>query len=337
MSIGPQLPPHILAQLNSNKSEDDDYEGPPLPPPSNDEGASSKSIGPALPTGPTLPEPPTNNADDDDDDDYGPALPPELLASRSQPRPSTSTSPPPKSDKPRRTIGPSFPTGPPDEDDDDDIGPKPLPVLARSEEDAHAEAIREFMAKEERRRQEVENAGKPKALKRDEWMLAPPQTSELLGTLDPKKLRQTKKTFSANTSSSRPSTIDNTLWTETPAEKAQRIADEVAGKRKRAANDDGASEKEILERRRKMEADEDIRRRVEEHNKSARAKTLLDEHASSIAKAPKKDEEPAGIWDHTRDMGLGGRLMDDKSRSRAIQDAKGLSDRFGGSKGGSWL
>lgn len=113
-------------------------------------------------------------------------------------------------------------------------------------------------------------------------MLAPPQTSELLGSktivlayglstdkilaLDPKKLRQTKKTFSANTSSSRPSTIDNTLWTETPAEKAQRIADEVAGKRKRAANDDGASEKEILERRRKMEADEDIRRRVEEHN-----------------------------------------------------------------------
>jgi hypothetical protein len=36
-------------------------------------------------------------------------------------------------------------------------------------------------------------------------------------------------------------------------------------------------------------------------------------------------------------MSLGGRLMDEKDRRRAIQDAKGLSDRFGASKGGSFL
>ena len=54
----------------------------------------------------------------------------------------------------------------------------------------------------------------------------------------------------------------------------------------------------------------------------------------------KKDaggEEPAAIWDHARDMSLGGRLMDEKDRRRAIQDAKGLSDRFGAGKGGSFL
>jgi hypothetical protein len=36
-------------------------------------------------------------------------------------------------------------------------------------------------------------------------------------------------------------------------------------------------------------------------------------------------------------MALGGRLMDEKDRHKVIQDAKGLSDRFGASKGGSFL
>ena len=65
---------------------------------------------------------------------------------------------------------------------------------------------------------------------------------------------------------------------------------------------------------------------------------MLDKHAREEAKR-KKDtsEEPTGIWDHSRDMALGGRLMDDKDRRRIIQDAKGLSERFGESKGGSFL
>jgi hypothetical protein len=36
-------------------------------------------------------------------------------------------------------------------------------------------------------------------------------------------------------------------------------------------------------------------------------------------------------------MAVGGRLMDEKDRRRVIQDAKGLSDRFGAGKGGSFL
>jgi hypothetical protein len=65
---------------------------------------------------------------------------------------------------------------------------------------------------------------------------------------------------------------------------------------------------------------------------------LLKAHAKEEDKR-KKDtqEEPVGIWDHSRDMGVGGRLMDEKDRRRAIQDAKGLSDRFGAGKGGSFL
>jgi len=56
-----------------------------------------------------------------------------------------------------------------------------------------------------------------------------------------------------------------------------------------------------------------------------------------VKRKKEAQEEPAGIWDHSRDMALGGRLMDEKDRHRAIQDAKGLSDRFGAGKGGSFL
>ena len=69
-----------------------------------------------------------------------------------------------------------------------------------------------------------------------------------------------------------------------------------------------------------------------------RGPSLLEAHAQEEAKREKgTSEEPAGIWDHARDMSLGGRLMDDKDRRRIIQDSKGLSDRFGSSKGGSFL
>lgn len=36
-------------------------------------------------------------------------------------------------------------------------------------------------------------------------------------------------------------------------------------------------------------------------------------------------------------MALSGRLMDDKKREKFIQDARGLSDRFGSGKSGSFL
>jgi hypothetical protein len=84
------------------------------------------------------------------------------------------------------------------DDDDDDVGPQPLPPGTRHTE---TDAVREFVEKEERRRRELEvrqihfyicnawheiralqEAGKPKTLKRDEWMLVPPSSSDLLGS-----------------------------------------------------------------------------------------------------------------------------------------------------------
>ncbi|KAF8272403.1 hypothetical protein EI94DRAFT_1718555 [Lactarius quietus] len=193
------------------------------------------------------------------------------------------------------------------------------------------------MQKEAQRRQAVEEAARPKTLQRQEWMLVPPSSSDLLSTLDPSKLNKPRQ-FSRSTAPAK--VVDNTLWTETPAEKQQRLADEVMGKKRRAENADVTDQDPLAEeeanKRRKRDAE--LQRQVDEYTRKHRGSTLLDAHAQEEAKR-KKDapDEPAGIWDHSRDMALGGRLMDEKDRRRIVQDAKGLSDRFGGSKGGSFL
>lgn len=90
--------------------------------------------------------------------------------------------------------------------------------------------------------------------------------SNKLTALDPKKLRTAKKAFSAATSTSRDQTIDNTLWTETPAERQKRLAEEASGKRKRKANEESElSKEEVAEKRRREAEDEETRKRVEEH------------------------------------------------------------------------
>lgn len=71
--------------------------------------------------------------------------------------------------------------------------------------------------------------------------------------------------------------------------------------------------------------------------RKVRGGTLIDQHARTTANKDDKDEEPPVIWDHSRDMALGGRLMDDKTRNKFINEAKGLGDRFGSGKSGGFL
>ncbi|KAG8926156.1 hypothetical protein FRC03_010733 [Tulasnella sp. 419] len=285
-----------------------------------------------MPIGPALPKHLQDVQDDDSsDDDYGPALPPDLA----RPGPS------------KPVVGPSFPTGPPPEDDesDEDVGPMPLPEGLQ--DDDEEDGVAEFLAKEKQRQNNIEagilseglwlESKKPKALQRDEWMLKPPEASDLLGTLDPAKLRS-RRQFSRNTEEK---SKDQTLWTETPAERQKRLAEEVEGKRKRtelAAGDSVGSAEVSPEAQRKRKRDQDLQRAIQEHNKKNRSESLLEMHSKAEAKKAKnEDEAPPAIWDRDRDMGLGGRLMDEKSRSKLIKDARGLGDRFGHSKGGSYM
>ncbi|KAJ6489510.1 hypothetical protein C8R47DRAFT_1215322 [Mycena vitilis] len=184
---------------------------------------------------------------------------------------------------------------------------------------------------EYRRRREVEEAAKPEAQKRDEWMLVPP-SSTVLGNLDPTKLRL--RQFARTSAPSK--TADNILWTEMPAERQLRLADEVSGKKRRVANTgDAVSAVDELEARKRQRIDEDLRRDVEEHTRQTRGSALVDFHARA-RKGEEKDRN-RGIWDGGRDVALSGRLIDDAKRKKMLQEAKSLGDRFGTGKTGGFF
>ena len=68
-----------------------------------------------------------------------------------------------------------------------------------------------------------------------------------------------------------------------------------------------------------------------------RGPSLVSQHTAKLKAASKPDDKDAAIWDHERDMSVGGRLMDDTTRERMVREARSLGDRFGKGKfvGGS--
>ncbi|KAG1894754.1 uncharacterized protein F5891DRAFT_1130850 [Suillus fuscotomentosus] len=290
------------------------------------------SIGPQIPA--HLLATVASAGDSDEDDDYTPALPPDLSASRaagpSLPSKSVSNTPLPQ----RHYVGPSVPHSqtPYDDDSDSDVGPQPLPAAYASQIEEKS-GVEEFMEREERRRKLQEEASKPKKLQREEWMLVPPKSGDLLASLDPTKARP--RQFARSAAPSRDNS-GSSLWTETPAERQQRLADEVAGRKRRAANAPPEEDSHDTAKRRRR--DEEIRRGVDEHTRKARGSALVESHLEREKEEEKHiQSEPSVIWDHERDMSLGGRLMDDKQRQKMLRDAKGLGERFGSGRNGSFL
>ncbi|WVR09220.1 hypothetical protein IAU60_006283 [Kwoniella sp. DSM 27419] len=309
MPIGPSLPPHLAHLAGGHGGRSPSPEGPAPPAPAPAEAES-------------------------DDDDFGPALPPHLAAARLN-KAAGPTLPPTGPSLP--AAGPSRPTGPAgplydDDDSDDEIGPR---LVQMSAEEEQSSAVQDFIEREERRRKEAEQKDKPQVKKREEWMLVPP-TSGVLSNVDP--LRKRPTTFSKSTTDK--SETDHTLWTETPAEKAQRLADEVAGikRKKDKAGERIMSYEEEQEERRKRKREAEIAQEVNKHNTKARGPSLLDQHADKLAKKKKDgtDDDAPAIWDHDRDMGITGRLLNDQERQAKIRDARGLGDRFGHGKAGAY-
>ena len=127
--IGPEIPAHLLNRHNTDERDCD--------PDSNTNPPAGPRIPPELLT--------QGQQDDEEEEDYVPALPPDMIATRSA-GPSNSDTPTSK------YIGVSGPTLIPsssrysdDDDDDDDVGPKPLPPGMRH---VKTDAVKEFMEKE---------------------------------------------------------------------------------------------------------------------------------------------------------------------------------------------
>ncbi|KAF5340569.1 hypothetical protein D9611_007467 [Ephemerocybe angulata] len=354
-NIGPQLPPHLQHLISSSPDEEDDENhdsgsstlGPQLPP---GFGTSSKAnddesdvIGPQAGIGPAIPAHLLGSSSRRDEAEHkSTMLPPPLPPSRGPPpRPATEAGP---SAGPK-VMGPTLPNYGPtynpstfnnieddDDDSDDDVGPKPLPAGMKHEE---SDAVKEFLEREERMRKAREAAAaKSNAPKREEWMLVPPSNSDLLGNLDPTKLKKGRQ-FSKGTGPTVSGPSDMSLWTETPQERQQRLEDEVMG-RKRRAVDVVAGANDDPEKKRRKREEAAMKRDVEEYTKKRRGPSLIDQHASAAESKP-DNEGPPAIWDHSRDMGLGGRLMDDDKRKQMLQEAKGLGDRFSSGQRGGFL
>jgi len=265
--------------------------------------------------------------EEEEEDDYVPELPPDLVAQRTAQK--------------ARILGPSLPSAAQnnydydyddsDDDDDDDVGPMPLPAHLSSRQQEKS-AVEEFLEREKRRQQAIEDAAKPKALQREEWMLVPPSKSDLLGSIDPTRLNKGRK-FAPTTNPHAGST-DTSLWTETPAERQQRLADELSGKKRRKENSEVPDDngRGALEARKRQKTEYEIQKAVAEHNRKNRPESLLQMHSKGQETSQPKSKKDEPIWDHSRDMALSGRLLDDKSRSKIIADSAGLSDRFGSSE-----
>lgn len=248
-SIGPQLPPHLTKRkrspedespdspstktsrpnneneiaLDGDESDSDDGYGPSAPKAAPTAGPQRPSIGPSLP--PTAASA-SGNTDEvalnsDSDDDTGPASPPR----------SKEAAPKPTAQPHRRVMGPapppadlaSRPTTAPesgsDSDSDDDYGPA-LPGAAPANNRTTGPSL-------------PRPAAAPEKPARDDWMLAPPEPTGYQER-DPTKIKARKFASGAG-ATSRPSGGSGAggiskIWTETPEEKAKRLADAVLGR-----------------------------------------------------------------------------------------------------------
>lgn len=210
-----------------------------------------------MPIGPQLPPglAPKASTPSDDEDDFGPALPPALAAKRALgPQLPGAVAGPSRvfdSPSPPRILRPAAPVIP-DDDSDDEIGPK----LDDIQDVPQRTAADEFREREARLAAKAAEPGEAPKIQRDDWMLAPPPTGAL-ASLDPTK-RPT--TFQKST---RPavSAKEQSVWTDTPAQRAQRERDELMGVKTDKDDED-------VERRRKRQRDEEIREGVERHTVS---------------------------------------------------------------------
>lgn len=365
-SIGPHLPPHLTKRkrspedespdspstktskpnneneiaLDGENSDSDDGYGPSAPKAAAIAGPQRPSIGPSLP--PTAAS--GSNTDeialdsDSDDDDTGPA-PPSSKEAASKPT----------AQPPRRVMGPapppadlaSRPTTAPDSgsdsDSDDDYGPA-LPGAAPSKTTAAGPSLPRHAAA----------AAAPEKPARDDWMLAPPEPTGYQER-DPTKIKARKFASGAG-ATSRPSGGGgggiSKIWTETPEEKAKRLADAVLG---RGADNEQAAASKGSGRSGGGGGGNSGHGGAKEHGhqdniraftEQTRGKSLYEQHqtakkaggASSGGAGKKADEEEDDdpskrAFDREKDMGLGMKITASQ-RKELLNRASDFGGRF---------
>uniref|UniRef100_T1IVH1 DUF3752 domain-containing protein n=1 Tax=Strigamia maritima TaxID=126957 RepID=T1IVH1_STRMM len=262
--------------------------------------------------GPVLP--PHLNANQTDinqpiDDYYGPALPPGYKSQED------------KSDD--KIIGPALPPnwskGSKEEnssDEDDVIGPMPT----TSNDDAGTSRIEaEFEKRADRMKKKLSGIEINKETKRDEWMTQLPAELGKSFGLGP-------RTFSRK---SIPDKVDNSDWTDTPADKERKDRERLEGK--------------IVDKEEEVEVknpyDEEMAKIAAEYNESLkREESLTDIHKKQLKRKAKEEKsKPQERRPFDRDVDLKANRFDEAQRDSIIKRSRQLDSRFSAGKGNKYL
>ncbi|KAI8581939.1 hypothetical protein K450DRAFT_229997 [Umbelopsis ramanniana AG] len=178
-------------------------------------------------------------------------------------------------------------------------------------------------AKEAAEEQQNDKGGK---LQRGDWMLVPPEAQFLKG-VEQGKSRQFSKSEVKNK-------VDNSGWTDTPADKQRKLEERLAGKKRSRDRDDEEDEPVKLSQR-----DIELRNQVNAYNSEKRAMSLMDMHRKNYVKSKTFEEEDASKrpFDREKDLKGGSSRMDYKRKQEMLKRAGELSSKFGSGRSGSFL
>ncbi|CAG8637155.1 4623_t:CDS:2, partial [Scutellospora calospora] len=218
----------------------------------------------------------------------------------------------------RRPIGPEIPHPKYsnfDEEEDDEIVIGP--VLPKGFEENNDElilkrTIQEFEERAEKNASSIRDKS-DKPLQRGEWMLVPPESKFLGETPTNMRSRQFKQRTHD------PAKLNNSLWTETPADRLTRLQQEGTSQKRKYEKE--KDDEPIKYSRIDIEKAETIRVYNEQH----RSKSLLESHSESYNKSRrwKEDDASKRPFDREKDV-LGSRRMDSRKRREFLNNAKEL-------------
>ena len=235
--IGPTLPPHLTSKRkredeDGDESNGNDTSGSPATILNNIKIKNARIVGPSLPSPDSAQRTgPPDAIIQSDADEIEPQLSQHIHTSDDGSGLPITSNIANSSQAKSKIFGPALPSveavqeptataGDDEESDDDDFGPT-LPGKAAGKIPAYTDS-----AQEAESTQTLPKSG------RDDWMLAPPTSSDWTSRIDPSKLKNRGFNTGKGTRAAPSSGGDASLWTETPEQKRKRLEDEMLGTKK---------------------------------------------------------------------------------------------------------
>ncbi|POS85832.1 hypothetical protein EPUL_004087 [Erysiphe pulchra] len=218
-------------------------------------------------------------------------------------------------------------------DSEEDYGPS-LPPSHDSI--TYSSVISQETNKEQPCNSQNEKLDSTSKLKRAEWMLTPPTSSDLTTRFDPTKLKSRKFTSGRGTKRPAEASGVSTIWTETPEEKRQRLEDEVLGRKDAISSSSSlkatTNPSELARSTQSAKEREATKEQIYKYNKQNRNKSLFEERKAAQDRGELEileDDDPSRrVFDKEKDMALGGKHINTAKRKQLLMHATNFGNRF---------